>query len=156
MSRILLAVLVATGCRSAPAAAPTTARPTPTPIAPAPLASPISAAELDARLADHRLRAVDAERLEDAPDRPMGAMTGQVPAVRVEGDVISALACRPGGTMPALVADDHFVYVTFADTKLSMHGGPGGEALATPSTYCSFQRFRMPAGMRFGGTLRTH
>jgi hypothetical protein len=154
MSRILLALLVATGCRSAPAASP--AAPTPTPTAPAPLASPIARAELDARLADHRLRAVDAERLEDAPDRPMDAMTGQAPAVRVEGDVISALACRPGGAMPALIADDHFVYVTFADTTLSMHSGPGGEAVATPSTYCSFQRFRMPAVMRFGGTLRTH
>jgi hypothetical protein len=121
-------------------------------VAPAPvkLGPKITGDELTARLADHRLRPVDAERLEDSPADTTSA---SAPAVRVDGDVISALACRPGGVMPALVADAHYVYVTFARGQVSVPLGPDGRAMPIPSTYCSFQRFRIPGGLAFGGTL---
>lgn len=71
---------------------------------------------------------------------------GDTPYVLVDGDVISALACRPGGRMPALLADSHRIYVTFAESRPSVPAG-----MATPSTYCSYQRFRIPAGLVYGG-----
>jgi hypothetical protein len=94
-----------------------------------------------------RLHAVDAKRVEDGPQAmPMG----DTKWVTVEGNVISALSCRPNGSMPALVADSRYVYVTFAESKLVMpaDGGP------TPSTYCSYQRFVIPDGLEFGGDLK--
>jgi hypothetical protein len=89
---------------------------------------------------------IDAERL---PDGPQAMPLAGTPSVTVEGDVISALSCRPGGSMPALVADSHKVYVTFFEAKISAPAG-----MATPSTYCSYQRFRIPAGLTYGGFMK--
>jgi hypothetical protein len=115
----------------------------------------LSEAELTARLADHRLRAVtDVERLPDGGGDANEAMFGHAPSIVVEGDVVAALHCRPGGMGWSLVSDGKYLYIYFVSDQFRAAVGPGGEAQPTPSTYCSFQRFRIPAGLTYGGVLK--
>jgi len=124
------------------------------PTAPAKLGPTLTKAELESRLADHRLHLVpDIERLPDGGDSTT-AMLGNSPSLIVEGDVIAALYCRPGGIGPSLVADDHFLYIYFVQQPAMRIVSPDGRAQPTPSTYCSFQRYKVPAGLSFGGELR--
>jgi hypothetical protein len=99
-----------------------------------------------------RLRPVDAKRLEDGPQAmPMSGTEW----ITVEGNVISALSCRPNGSMPSLVADSRYVYVTFAESKVTMPAdNAGGRAMMMPPTYCSYQRFVIPDGLEYGGDLK--
>jgi len=98
-----------------------------------------------------RLHAVDAKRVEDGPQ---AMLTRDTKGVTVEGNVISALSCRPGGSMPNLVADSRYVYVTLAESKLVMPSrNDGAGPMQTPSTYCSYQRFVIPDGLEYGGEL---
>jgi hypothetical protein len=98
------------------------------------------------------LHAVDAQRVEDGPQAmPVGGTKW----ITVDANVISALSCRPGGSLPSLVADSRYVYVTFADSRLVMPArGDGAGPMQTPSTYCSYQRFVIPDGLEYGGTLK--
>jgi hypothetical protein len=98
------------------------------------------------------LHPVDAKRLEDGPQ----AMPTQgTPWITVEANVISALSCRPNGSMPSLVADTRYVYVTFAESRVTMPtDNDGGGPMMMPPTYCSYQRFVIPDGLEYGGDLK--
>lgn len=98
-----------------------------------------------------RLHAVDAKRAEDGPQAmPIDGTR----SVTVSGNVISALSCRPGGSVPNLVADSRYVYVTFAGSQLVMAAQRDGTGpVQTPSTHCSYQRFVIPDGLEYGGEL---
>ena len=120
--------------------------------APPPKLGPtITSAELQARLADHRLQPIETVRLTDGPQ---AMPTRGTPFVTVEANVISALSCRPGGEVPVLIADSRYVYVTYASSRLMTKSDPNGRPMATPSTYCSYQRFQIPDGLAFGGPLQ--
>ncbi len=109
---------------------------------PARLGPTVTAAELA------RLRPVAAERVADGPQ---AMPVGDTAWVTVSANVISALACRPNGSMPSLVTDGTYVYVTYAESRITMPAG--GAPMAMPATYCSYQRFVIPDGLEFGGKL---
>jgi hypothetical protein len=111
-----------------------------------PAASPSSHRTVDRR----QVRPIQLERLEDETGNVGPVAVG--PAVKVHGDVISALTCRPGDSQPAFVTDGHFVYMTSTEPAAftpppSMAGTP------TEPVYCSFERFRMPHQLEYAGTL---
>lgn len=150
LARLAFSCFALAACH-APAAPTTVAN---APVPPAKLGPTLSQAELDARLADHRLHAViDVERLPDGGGDVNDAMFGHGPSVVVEGDVVAVLSCRPGGMGPSLVADASYLYIHFVSSHLQP-ASPGGQPQPTPSTYCSFQRFRIPAGLSYGGVLK--
>lgn len=146
MNRLLFLFIAAACGGSAKPATTTTSNSAPTP---AKLGPTIAKADFDARIAAHQLSTVSPERLPDE-----GGDVGPIvdgPRVKLEGDVLSALGCRPGGDVPAFVSDGHYIYLTSQSTKLSMPAGQAG--MPTPSTYCSFQRFRIPHDLEYAGAL---
>lgn len=98
------------------------------------------------------LHAVDAKRVEDGPQAmPIGGTK----SVIASATVISAFSCRPNGSVPSLVADSRYVYVTFAESRITMPSDTnGGRPMMMPATYCSYQRFVIPDGLEYGGELR--
>ncbi|MEO7093620.1 MAG: hypothetical protein ABI175_10245, partial [Polyangiales bacterium] len=82
--------------------------------------------------------------------------TGDTKWLVVDNNVISAMSCRPNGSTPFFVADSRYVYVRYAETKLSPPTHPDGATvpMMTPSTYCSYQRFVIPDGLEYGGELK--
>lgn len=108
--------------------------------APPKLGPTVTAAQLAA------LQPLAAERREDGPQ---AMHVGDTPWVTVDGNLLSALACRPDGSSPSLVTDGHYVYVTYHRAS-HLAVLPGA---ATPSTYCSYQRFVIPDGLEPGGQL---
>lgn len=123
------------------------------PAAPKKLGPSLTQAELDARLADHRLRRPDVERLPD-DGGDVGGFSS-LPGIKISGDVVSTLNCRPGGASHSIAADASYLYIySVEEPPLVAPPGPHGEARPTPSTYCSYQRFRIPAGLAYGGELK--
>ncbi len=150
LSFVSVVALVIAGCAGSARSQDTTAASTASPPPPR-LPASLTRADLDARLADHRLRLVTAERLEDAPNAPGPSR------VRVNDDEIAIRMCvdqgRPAPAEPMLIADDASrLYVALPASPPTTTPPPRGDGPHF-TTECSMRRYRMPMGVSYEGEV---
>lgn len=146
--RLLLALALAlSACHGGRGPAPIAARAQPT----SKLGPDTTEKEIDARLADHRLRIPEVTRLPD--EGGSVTPTTDIEGVKVKGSVLAVLSCRPDGESAQVLADARYLYIRFIRTPATLSFDRNGRQMMTEPTYCSYIQFRIPDGLEYGGVV---
>jgi hypothetical protein len=138
------------GCSLAACASHSAPLPVSQPDTPGPMS--MSRAEVDARVADHRLMPA---RLERIGSREEISVIGGEPQPQPQPGTFFTSECVPGGAGDVVYRDEQgWLYVVDLPATGAQPPSPGGVSVATPSTRCFRDTWAIPPTLRLAGAIQ--